>query len=53
MTGCGKPYNGDHQVNGEPLRCGVSLYWKVPGGNERARTEEVNLCPECKEKETK
>jgi hypothetical protein len=51
MSGCGKSFNGNHKVVGEPLRCGVNLYWKVPGGNDKARTLEVLVCDECKSKE--
>lgn len=50
MSGCGKEYNGAYKVEGAPLRCGVSLYWKVPG-KERERTQEIHLCENCKLKE--
>jgi hypothetical protein len=50
MAGCGKEYNGDRKVEGTPLRCGVNLYWKVPG-KERERTQEVNLCDECRKEQ--
>ena len=50
MAGCGKDWNGSHVVTGTPLRCGQSLYWKVPG-KDKERKLEVNLCDECKLKE--
>ena len=49
-VGCGKAYNGSFKVTGEPLRCGVSLYWKKPNSSERERVEFVHLCKECEEK---
>lgn len=49
MAGCGKPTNGGHKVEGAPLHCGMSLYWKSAEGNDRARTQEIVLCDECKE----
>lgn len=51
MAGCGKPYNGNHTVTGASLRCGQCLYWKVPGENDKTRTQELILCDECREKE--
>lgn len=49
MSGCGKAWNGDKKVTGVPLRCGVNLYWKVPG-KDRAHTVEVHLCADCQAK---
>jgi hypothetical protein len=52
MTGCGKPWNGQHKVVGLPLRCGVSLYWRLKNSkpNDKAREQETLLCPLCEEK---
>ena len=47
MTGCGKEHNGNHKVEGTSLRCGQSLYWKVPD-KDKERTKEVILCDDCK-----
>jgi len=47
--GCNKPYNGEHKVEGSPLRCGTKLYWATAKDN-RERTLEIVLCEECKEK---
>jgi hypothetical protein len=52
MSGCGRDFNGDHKVEGTPIRCGMNLYWKKGSGKDNARDLEVNLCPECEEKET-
>lgn len=48
MIGCGKPWNAGHQVEGAPLRCGNSLYWKTGKGKDNTRTQETILCDECK-----
>lgn len=49
-NGCGKAYNGEHKVEGAPLRCGVRLYWAT-AKDKRERTLEVLLCEQCKAKE--
>ena len=51
MAGCGKAYNGAYKVTGVPLRCGVNLYFKIPG-KERERTHEVHLCAACAKEES-
>lgn len=52
MAGCGKLLKPEEQkLTGDALRCGVNLYWKVPGGNIRERTQQTLLCDECNEKE--
>jgi hypothetical protein len=49
MTGCGKLLKPEEQkLTGDSLRCGVNLYWKVPGGNIRERTKQTLLCDDCK-----
>jgi hypothetical protein len=53
MTGCGRDFNGDHKVEGAPLRCGTRLYWKKTSGKDTARELEIILCTACEEKETK
>lgn len=48
-TGCGKEYNGEHKVEGAPLRCGQNLYWKTKdAARPQDRTLEIHLCPACK-----
>jgi hypothetical protein len=47
-NGCGKAFNGKYVVAGEPLRCGVNLYWKTANGKDNAREHEVHLCENCK-----
>jgi hypothetical protein len=51
MSGCGRAWNGEHVVDGASLRCGEKLYWKLNALKPQERTLEVNLCPQCKEKE--
>lgn len=51
---CGKLLTPKEQVlEGDSLRCGVNLYWKVPGNksNNRERTKQTLLCEDCKTKE--
>jgi len=50
MNGCGREYNGDHKVEGAPLRCGITLYWAVKAG-AKERIAEIHLCPQCKDKQ--
>lgn len=52
MAGCGKAWNGNHVVEGAPLRCGNKLYHRVPGGKEKDLTTEVVLCDQCQPKES-
>lgn len=48
---CGRAWDGEHKVEGAPLRCGDKLYWKTDASRPQDRTLEVNLCPQCKTKE--
>jgi hypothetical protein len=49
MAGCGKLLKPEEQrLEGDSLRCGVNLYWKVPGGTSRERKKQTLLCRDCK-----
>lgn len=52
MAGCGREFNGKHEVEGASLRCGTHLYWRVEGAKttDKNRTQEVILCPLCEGK---
>jgi hypothetical protein len=50
MAGCGRVCNGQHEVAGLPLRCGVNLYWRLAGASasDKNRQSEAVLCEACR-----
>jgi hypothetical protein len=45
---CGRPFNGEHIVEGTPLVCGTKLWWKTPDAKRpQDRVVEVLTCPAC------